>query len=91
MVTGVKPDEQVEWSEVSWLSDAIDELSVRLFGVHAWELPSWISELCGLEAEHAEARLRGRARRRLSSLRKRERAMGARLVRRGQRRLIGLP
>lgn len=101
MVTGEKPDEQVDWSEVAAaadaasrevipFADALDALARGAFGVPVWAMPSWMPELLGLEAAHGRRRLRGRARRRLGSLRKRERAWLVGLERRAQRRRIGL-
>lgn len=49
MVTGVKPDEQVDWAEVQEFSrivtpmvDALDRLSLRLFGCVGEEIPDWV-------------------------------------------------
>ncbi len=105
MVTGEKPDEQVDWGAVSALeheagaglvrvgtaiTETLDRIAVAVFMAPVRDLPPWLGELVFLETEHSAFGLRGAARRRLASLRKAD-ARRVRLVRRRwQRRAIGL-
>lgn len=77
-------------SIVTPLREAMDALALSIFGVRASELPEWTQELWQLESRHAEIGLRGRARRRLASLRKLDRRWYRLQWRVLQRREIGV-
>lgn len=92
MVTGEKPDEQVDWADVvritSPLQEAMDRLSLSVFGLRVSELPEWLDELMSLDVQGGSLRKRDRLRR--ASLRKQYRRLRMRAARAEQRRAIGV-